>query len=363
MGEGELQEEEMEEEGELQEEEEGVFEEEEMEEEGVFEEEELEEEGSFEEEELEEEGSFEEEELEERDIPVEEDNENIESEILLEGEPQLLLEEDLGFVESATWDKENKVFLFTDIPADKIYKFDPETMEVNEFMVGQNLYANGLTFDNTGNLLMTAGRNILGFKVESDEETSNIALVDELKIETNSDGVSDTGINGVYKVDTDGVVTLIQEGGEPNGLVLSEDGDILYTVDSMDGSLKQYNLMDEEITATELFRFPMGGDGLAIDSESHLYAALGDNTVRVMDIEGNEKQVLYFDARPTSITFGGEDMKTVLITTETKVFTIPANVEGVQLEEVQKKRDADLNEEEELPLLEEEELADHDDDI
>merc|ERR1712196_497911 len=357
----------MEEEGELQEEEEeGVFEEEELEEEGVFEEEELEEEGVF-----------------------EEENENIESEILLEGEPQLLLEEDLGFVESATWDKENKVFLFTDIPADKIYKFDPETMEVNEFMVGQNLYANGLTFDNTGNLLMTAGRNILGFKVESDEETSNIALVDKLKIETNSDGlnfnspndvvtdsngniyftdpdfngVSDTGINGVYKVDTDGVVTLIQEGGEPNGLVLSEDGDILYTVDSMDGSLKQYNLMDEEITATELFRFPMGGDGLAIDSESHLYAALGDNTVRVMDIEGNEKQVLYFDARPTSITFGGEDMKTVLITTETKVFTIPANVEGVQLEEVQKKRDADLNEEEELPLLEEEELADHDDDI
>merc|ERR1712196_325712 len=127
-----------------------------------------------------------------------------------------------------------------------------------------------------------------------------------------------------------------------------------------DGTLKEYDLKEEKPTATELFKFPMGGDGLAIDSESNLYAALGDNTVRVMDIEGNEKQVLYFDARPTSITFGGEDMKTVLITTETKVFTIPANVEGVQLEEVQKKRDADLNEEEELPLLEEEELADLD---
>merc|ERR1712196_562655 len=65
--------------------------------------------------------------------------------------------------------------------------------------------------------------------------------------------------------------------------------------------------------------------------------------------------------RPTSITFGGEDMKTVLITTEDKVYTIPANVQGLEMDEVvpQKKRDA-IEEEEELEeedggLLEEEE--------
>merc|ERR1712196_653191 len=65
--------------------------------------------------------------------------------------------------------------------------------------------------------------------------------------------------------------------------------------------------------------------------------------------------------RPTSITFGGEDMKTVLITTEDKVYTIPANVQGLEMDEVvpQKKRDA-IEEEEGLEeedggLLEEEE--------
>merc|ERR1712196_677778 len=71
--------------------------------------------------------------------------------------------------------------------------------------------------------------------------------------------------------------------------------------------------------------------------------------------------------RPTSITFGGEDMKTVLITTEDKVYTIPANVQGLEMDEVvpQKKRDA-IEEEEELEeedgdlLEEEEELEERD---
>merc|ERR1712196_513131 len=71
--------------------------------------------------------------------------------------------------------------------------------------------------------------------------------------------------------------------------------------------------------------------------------------------------------RPTSITFGGEDMKTVLITTEDKVYTIPANVQGLEMDEVvpQKKRDA-IEEEEEVELEdgdlleEEEELEERD---
>merc|ERR1712196_236435 len=130
-----------------------------------------------------------------------------------------------------------------------------------------------------------------------------------------------------------------------------------------DGTLKEYDLKEEKPTATELFKFPMGGDGLAIDSENNFYAALGDNTVRVMDAEGNEKQTLYFEERPTSITFGGEDMKTVLITTENKVYTIPANVQGLEMDEVaavpQKKakgvaKDADMivEEEEDADLIE-----------
>merc|ERR550537_1864237 len=136
---------------------------------------------------------------------------------------------------------------------------------------------------------------------------------------------------------------------------------MLYTIDSIDGTLKEYDLKEEQPTATELFKFPMGGDGLAIDFENNFYAALGDNTVRIMDKEGIEKQILYFNERPTSITFGGEDMKTVLITTEDKVYTIPANVQGLEMDEVvpQKKRDAiEEEEEEELEeggLLEEEE--------
>merc|ERR1712196_478265 len=137
-----------------------------------------------------------------------------------------------------------------------------------------------------------------------------------------------------------------------------------------DGTLKEYDLKEEKPTATELFKFPMGGDGLAIDSENNFYAALGDNTVRIMDKEGIEKQILYFDERPTSITFGGEDMKTVLITTEDKVYTIPANVQGLEMDEVvpQKKRDA-IEEEEELEeedgglLVEEEEVELEDGDL
>jgi sugar lactone lactonase YvrE/DNA-binding IclR family transcriptional regulator len=108
-----------------------------------------------------------------------------------------------------------------------------------------------------------------------------------------------------------------------NGLDWSPDGRTFYFADSAPGRVYAY---DFDLTAgaisnrrifAEINAEDGRPDGLAVDSEGFLWCAIWDGwCVRRYDPDGRlEREVRLPVPRPTSVAFGGEDLKTLFITT------------------------------------------------
>ncbi|MEX2512968.1 MAG: SMP-30/gluconolactonase/LRE family protein, partial [Cyclobacteriaceae bacterium] len=210
------------------------------------------------------------------------------------------LAEGLKFTEGPVWDKNVNVLLFSDIPANTIYKIS-STGALETFRSPSN-NANGLTFDSNGNLLIAehSGRKIgqlspdgaYSAVVETYKGTRfnspNDIIVDSKGVIYFTDppfGLSkeatDTlGFSGVYQY-RDGKVTLItKELDRPNGLALSPDERTLYVANS--GAPKKYIKFpvskNGKVGKSELFfdvsntDQPGNPDGIKVDTEGNLYA-------------------------------------------------------------------------------------------
>ncbi|EIM26316.1 gluconolactonase [Microvirga lotononidis] len=108
-----------------------------------------------------------------------------------------------------------------------------------------------------------------------------------------------------------------------NGLDWSPDGRTFYFTDSAPGRIYAYDFdlaagaIDNRRVFAEIDAADGRPDGLAIDSEGFLWCAIWDGwCVRRYDPNGRlEREVRLPVPRPTSVAFGGEDLKTLFITT------------------------------------------------
>lgn len=105
----------------------------------------------------------------------------------------------------------------------------------------------------------------------------------------------------------------------PNGIAFSPDGDFLFVCESaMQRILKFKVLQEEKLGEPEVFAELPGGDpdGIAFDTEGNLYAAhFGGGKIAVFNPEGKIIQELKTPGKkPSNVEFGGEDMKTLIIT-------------------------------------------------
>lgn len=129
----------------------------------------------------------------------------------------------------------------------------------------------------------------------------------------------------LYRLDTDGKRSVLLEGVTiSNGLAWSGDGRTLYYIDTLTRSIErfEYELSSGSVssrrclvTVPEQDGFP---DGMAIDSEGHLWVALwGGGAVQRFHCETGEKldRVDVPVSQVTSCCFGGESMDTLFITT------------------------------------------------
>jgi gluconolactonase len=164
-------------------------------------------------------------------------------------------------------------------------------------------------------------------------------------------------IEGVYRIDPDGKVTMVLGRGEvdrPNGVLVSADGKTLYVAD---------NNNDTDGGARQLWRFdlkPDGGvdgkskklifdwrkgrgpDGLKQDAKGRLYVAAGVNKPNRFETDKDGKGGIYvlspegkllaFLAVPTdevtNCAFGGEDRKTLYITGGGVLYSIRTTTPG-----------------------------------
>lgn len=256
------------------------------------------------------------------------------------------------FTEGPAVDAEGNVY-FTDQPNDRIVRWDAGSGELTDWLKPAGR-SNGTYFDREGNLIACAdGKNEL-WKI-SPEKTATVLLKDyEGKL---MNGPNDLWIRpdgGLYFTDPlyvrpywhrgseseqDGQhVYYLAPGGEvpvkvandlsqPNGVIGTPDGKILYVADIRARKTYSYSIQpDGKLTDKKLF-YEMGSDGMTIDSQGNVY--LTGRGVTIISPEGKLIENIPVPERWTAnVTFGGEEMDLLFITASKGVYGIKMKVKG-----------------------------------
>ena len=124
------------------------------------------------------------------------------------------------------------------------------------------------------------------------------------------------GRTSVFRV-SGGTVSLVDDGlREPNGIALSPDGSTLYVGAYGENKIYRYPVRADGSTGTRtLFASIAGPDGATIDCAGNVYWASGtDGLVHVFNPTGAELGTVASGAGTTNVAFGGNDRRTLFIT-------------------------------------------------
>lgn len=143
-------------------------------------------------------------------------------------------------------------------------------------------------------------------------------------------GPSEQDTQGVYYLTPDGkqLRRVIDDFVQPNGIIGTPDGKMLYVTDIRAKKTWCYRIEpDGSLTGKKLL-CEMGSDGMTIDNEGNVY--LTNKGVFVFDKHG--KQIAHIDVPErwtANVCFGGKDRKTLFITACKGLYAIKTRVHGV----------------------------------
>jgi gluconolactonase len=149
--------------------------------------------------------------------------------------------------------------------------------------------------------------------------------------------------NRIYRIAPDGAVQVVEafeDVPRPNGIAFSPEEKYLYVgfTTPVQGTLpfiRQY-LVNPDGTLGEWTKFVDIGpdadskpDGIAVDLAGNVYVATKKG-IEVFKEDTSKIGEVALEEKPTGITFGGKDMKSLYITTEgVKVWELRVNVPGI----------------------------------
>jgi gluconolactonase len=284
-----------------------------------------------------------------------------------------------AFTEGVAVDKEGFIY-FSDISTDaspgKVYKFDPATNEVSVHCADSQK-SNGLMFDRAGRLIACCGANYGGqclAEITPDGEVK--PLVSEFqgkKFNAPNDLVIhpkgwiyfsdprylgpeplELDTMGVYRYDpADGSVARVtRDITKANGVILSPDAATLYVAETDNRSIgAQQPAPEGAMLRMTLNAFPvkedgtlgpkqvivnfgqkLGIDGMTVDIEGHIYAAVRSADrfgIVVYSPEGEELAYIPTPELPTNCCFGSGDGATMLyVTAGTGLYRITLKIAG-----------------------------------
>ncbi|WP_339665092.1 SMP-30/gluconolactonase/LRE family protein [Maribacter arcticus] len=258
-----------------------------------------------------------------------------------------------SFTEGPASDKNGNVY-FTDQPNDKIIKWNEadNTLSIFKEPAGR---ANGLYFDNNGNLLAAADDKNELWRINSN------GIVDTLI--TNFEGKKLNGPNDIW-VDLQGGIYFtdpyyqrpywerttaeIEEKNvyyispdlkkitvaatdlvQPNGIIGTPDGKTLYVADIGDQKTYSYTIQNNGTLTNRTLFTDMGSDGMTIDNKGNIY--LTGEGVTIFNPKGEKIHHIPINEEWTAnVTFGGKNQNILFITAKGSVYTLKMNVHGVR---------------------------------
>jgi len=269
-----------------------------------------------------------------------------------EGATVNLVDDGFEFTEGPVWfDGE---LLFSDIPANTVYRWGPE--EGTRAFLDPSGHANGLAVDSSGQLLLAQHDGAVARRAEDGSITvladsyGGKRLNSPNDLTVASDGTiyftdppygvdeeqRELSFSGVYRLSPAGDLSLLtKEFSRPNGIVLSPDESTLYVNDSEETVIRAYDVTEDGgIENGRRFAAPSDPDaegttdGMKVDQEGHLYTT-GPGGVWVYAPDGSKVAQIAVPKAPTNVAFGGADRTTLYITARPHVYRVPVNVPGV----------------------------------
>jgi len=282
------------------------------------------------------------------------------------------VEDETVFTEGPAVDRDGNV-LFTNVPVNKILKWDPRTRRLSVFRENSN-ETNGLYFAPDGRLLACEGASAR--ITRTDAKTGKIEVLAEsyqgrrlakpndlcmddrgrvyFTSRSAADDPSGENVKAVYRIDVDGSLHQILAWPEvhmPNGIVTSPDNKKLYLIEAHPDAdhhrdIRAYDLNADGSVSNGrvLIDFYPGrsGDGMCIDAEGNLYVAAGlhksRKTSETLDTKPGihvispEGELLAYRKTPedtiTNCTFGGEDLKTLYVVCGSLLLSISTKIPG-----------------------------------
>jgi gluconolactonase len=155
----------------------------------------------------------------------------------------------------------------------------------------------------------------------------NIYFTDP-KVQPGAKGRAGQGVMGYYRVSPAGAVTRIAVAPQPNGIALSPDGRYLYVAGGF--PLRRHEVAaDGAVTATFVELAGSGSDGMGVDCAGNLYLTTG-NGVLVLGPDGKSIGSIAVPSSGfiTNVAFGGDDARTLFITTRNAVHQLRVEVPG-----------------------------------
>ncbi|MGL6160699.1 SMP-30/gluconolactonase/LRE family protein [Microbulbifer sp.] len=253
------------------------------------------------------------------------------------------LHNELG--EGPLWCAREQVLYWVDIKKELLFRFSPCDGHVKEWSIGMAVAA-VTTTDMPGRLLLACRGGLYRFDVATGTSTELLCYEQELPDNRPNDGKTDPNgrfwfgttddleqaVSGsLYRLNgcMDGAGQLQKISGNignPNTFAWSPDRKTFYSADSVEQTMFAYDFDNAkgEISNKRVF-FTLKGthiipDGSTVDAEGYLWNAqwMGWRVVRYAPDGSIDRIVEMPVACPTSCMFGGEDLKTLYVTSARK---------------------------------------------